>query len=118
MKKLTSTFRSINTQSFWTSIPTQSAIRTWAEDMKRAIRSAPAAEDWKLAGQAVVLEIDEYDDARELIHFVAGEVDMQLHIIDMPNVVSDFPEWFSVLPDDQPAMVFLEAGPWQGTDFY
>ncbi len=118
MKKLTSTFRSINTQSFWTSIPTQSAIRTWAEDMKRAIRSAPAAEDWKLVGQAVVLEIDEYDDARELIHFVAGEVDMQLHIIDMPNVVSDFPEWFSVLPDDQPAMVFLEAGPWQGTDFY
>ena len=99
-------------------MPTESAIRTWATDIKRAMRSAQAAVDWKFAGQAVVLEINEYDDARELIHFVAGEVGMQLHIIDMPNVVSDFPDWFSVLPDNQPAMVYLEAGPWQGTDFY
>ncbi len=118
MKKLISTFVHSESSSFWSTIPDQSAIQTWTDDLKRVIKSRPLTENWQLAGQAVVLETDENSNARELIHFVAGEVGMQLHIIDMPNVISNFPEWFAVLPDDQPAIVYLEPGSWQGDDFY
>lgn len=101
----------------WGSIAQDSAIKEWAADLSRLMKLPYSLPDWVIAGQGVLIEAQVEVDARDLIHRVAGEAGMALHILDSNEVIGNFPQWFDSLVAGEPAIVYLRAGPWHGEKF-
>lgn len=105
------------TQGVWTSIAPDAAIKIWASDLSRLVRESSSIDDWFISGQGVMIEATEAADVRDLMHHLAGEAQMQLHVLDANSVVQNFPQWFEALEPNAPALVFLGEGGWQGGKF-
>lgn len=101
----------------WGSIAQDSAIKEWTADLSRLMKLPYSLPDWAIAGHGVMIEAQEEADARDLIHRVAGEAGMALHILDSNGVIGNFPQWFDSLVAGEPAIVYMGAGPWQGEKF-
>ena len=114
MDKTKTTTAIQSTSPLWSSLDKDSAIKVWASDLDRVIKNP---KDLAVAGQAVVIEAHEEEIAGELIQLVAVETGMSLHVVPAVNVIKNFPKWFDALPRNQPAMVYLQAGHWQGEKF-
>ena len=48
---------------------------------------------------------------RTLVHHIAGEGNMQLHLIARDQITS-FKEWVVTIPTNKPSLVYLEPGLW------
>lgn len=96
---------------FWNFIPETSAIKRWKDDIKTATGCSFCRHEWEMIGHAVVIEHYDVEAIRTIVHHIAGEADMQLHII-AHDQVSNFGEWLDVLPSDKPALIYLEPGVW------
>lgn len=101
----------------WASIAPDAAIKDWASDLSRLVQAPCSDEDWSIVGQGVVIEAAEEADVRDLMHHLAGEAQMQLHVFDASAVVQNFPQWIEVLDSNAPTLVLLGAGAWQGDKF-
>ena len=98
----------------WDYIPNDSVVKKWAAELGRlTVGLAPGA-DWDMVGHAVMLEADDADDVQEMMHHIAGEAGMQLHIIGCAQIVADFPQWLEALPLDVPSIIYLTPGQWLG----
>ena len=98
----------------WDYIPNDSVVKKWAAELGRlTVGLAPGA-DWDMVGHAVMVEADDADDVQEMMHHIAGEAGMQLHIIGCAQIVADFPQWLEALPLDVPSIIYLTPGQWLG----
>lgn len=95
----------------WNFIPESSTLKRWTMEIAVASNDHFNQENWDVLGHAVAIEHHDCDEVRTLIHLIAGEGGMQLHIVDRENITS-FPEWIEAVPLDQPTMVYLEPGFW------
>jgi Peptidase family M41 len=114
MNKLMAGKSQISSRILWDSLSDVSAMKAWKTDLDRIIREGG---DWSMVGQAVVIEADEEEIIKELVHHLAGAANMQLHMVPAHGVVESFPEWFDALPVNEPALVYLGAGEWHGEKF-
>ena len=114
MNKLMAGTAQISSRILWDSLSDVSAMKAWKTDLDRVIRDGG---DWHVVGQAVVIEADEEEIIKDLVHHLAGAANMQLHMIPARGVVESFPEWFDALPANEPALVYLGAGEWHGEKF-
>lgn len=118
-KRVDSTKKSVGlSPATWTDLPVESAIKMWSSDLKRLVGSDAESDAWVIAGQAVAIEANDADDVRELMHHVAGDACMQLHVLSNAAVIENFPEWFKSLSKTEPAIIYLEPGIWQGDRFH
>jgi hypothetical protein len=95
----------------WNFIPKTSAIKRWKDAIKNATGCSFSQHQWEMIGHAVVIEHYDVDAIRTMIHYIAGEAGMQLHII-AHDQVSEFGKWLDVLPSNEPALIYLEPGLW------
>ncbi len=102
------------TATLWNALANDSAIKVWMADLSRANAQG---KDWTLAGQAVVIEADDEEVVKELIHHVAEAAAMQLRLFTANGVLEEFPDWCDGLTAPEPSMVYLSAGGWQGAKF-
>lgn len=118
-KRVVSVKKSVGfSRTIWTGLPEESAIKMWFGDLKRLVGLKGGNEAWGLAGQAIVIETGDVDDVRELIHHIAGDAGMQLHVLSSAAVIENFPDWFKSLSKKEPAMIYMEPGSWQGERFH
>ena len=118
-KCLASAKKSIGFSStIWAGLSEESAIKMWLSDLKRLVSAQTSSEAWALSGQAVAIEASDAEDVRELVHYVAGDAGMQLHVLGNAAVIENFPDWFNSLSKTEPAIIFLEPGVWQGERFH
>lgn len=103
--------------TIWAGLSEESAIKMWLSDLKRLVSAQTGSEAWALSGQAVAIEASDAEDVRELMHYVAGDAGMQLHVLSNAAVIENFPDWFNSLSKTEPAIIFLEPGVWQGERF-
>jgi Peptidase family M41 len=114
MNKLMAGTAQISSRILWGSLSDTSAIKAWKTDLDRIIQEDG---DWSIVGQAVVIEADEEEMIKDLVHHLAGAANMQLHMIPARGVVESFPQWFDALPANEAALVYLGAGEWHGEKF-
>lgn len=100
--------------TLWNALATDSAIKVWMSDLGR-VRAQ--GKDWNLAGQAVVIEADDEEVVKELVHHVAEAAGIQLQTFTANGVLEEFPDWFDGLTAPEPSMVYMSAGGWQGAKF-
>lgn len=100
--------------SLWNALAEDSALKVWIADLQRVMAEG---KDWRLVGQAVVIEADDEIVVKELIQHVAEAVGMQLQMFTPDGVLDEFPEWCDGLTAPEPTMVYLSAGVWQGAKF-
>jgi hypothetical protein len=98
----------------WDYIPKDSAIKKWVAELGQLTAGSVKSADWDMVGHAVLLEADAAEEVQEVLHHVAHDASMQLHIIDCDQVVADFPQWLDALPRDVPSIVYLTPGQWLG----
>lgn len=100
-----------NTSGIWDFIPESSAIKRWTTELAVASTQEFCIETWDVLGRAVVIEADDVEAVRTLVHHIAGEGNMQLHIIAREQITC-FKDWLAAIPNDEPTLVYLEPGLW------
>lgn len=95
----------------WNQISEDSVLKRWTTELALASRSKFNAETWDILGHAVVIEHHDPDEIRTLVHLIAGEGCMQLHVIDREHI-TNFSEWINAVEPNQPSLVYLEPGFW------
>lgn len=100
-----------NPRGLWDFIPESSAIKRWTTELAIASTQEFCAETWDVLGHAVLIESDDIESVRTLVHHISGEGNMHLHIINRDQMTS-FKEWFEAIPVDTPTLVYLEPGLW------
>ena len=97
--------------TFWNFLPATSSIKRWKDAIKTANGSSFCRHEWEMIGHAVVIEHHDVETIQTMVHHIAGETRMQLHII-AHDQVSNFGEWLDVLAGDEPVLIYLEPGVW------
>lgn len=110
-KNLSTPFIHTSTRGHWDLIQESSAIKRWTTELTIASTQEFCVETWNVLGHAVVIESDDVEAVRTFVHYIAGEGNMQLHLIDRDQITS-FKDWISVIPTDEPTFVYLEPGLW------
>ena len=111
------TRRSAISKGIWDQLPNDAAIKVWASDLLQ-LQSFPAgAAAWSIVGQGVMIEAHEEEDVLELIHHLVDWAKMKLLVRGADGMEDDFLQWFNTLELDDPTMIFLAAGGWQGDKF-
>jgi len=110
-KTLSSPIVRTNPRGLWNFIAENSAIKRWTTELAVAGTQEFCAETWDVLGHAVVIESEDVESVRTLIHHVAGEGNMQLHLINRDHI-TNFKDWVNVIPTDEPTLVYLEPGLW------
>lgn len=110
-KLLSSPALHTNPRGLWDFIPESSAIKRWTTELTIASTQEFCVETWDVLGHAVVIESDDIEAVRTLVHHIAGEGNMQLHLIDRDQI-TNCKDWIEAIPTDEPALVYLEPGLW------
>jgi hypothetical protein len=116
MKKIPSSSPKIVRHGYrtWEFVPQTSPIKKWAAELSQLALKQTVGAEWDMVGHAVILETDDEEELQEMMHSVADEAGLQLHIIDRQRVVTNFPKWFDEVPIDVPSIIYLSPGPWMG----
>jgi hypothetical protein len=96
---------------FWDFIAESSAIKRWTTELAVASTRDFCTEIWDVLGHAVLIESDDVESVRTLVHHIAGEGNMQLHVIDRDQMMN-YKEWMKAISVDEPTLVYLEPGLW------
>ncbi len=99
------------TSGLWGFIPENSAIKRWTTELTMASSTSFNSDTWAVLGHAVLIEHHDTEEIRNMIHHIAGEGNMQLHIINRDSI-TQFGEWMKAVPKDAPTMIYLEPGFW------
>jgi hypothetical protein len=94
-----------------------SALATWVGELEQAARQPLDAEARALLGMGVVLEHHDSAEPDAAIADIARRAGMTLIRVARDTVASGFPAWAEALPEDKPALVWLEPGSWMGPEF-
>lgn len=95
----------------WSYIPETSAIKRWTTELAMASNATFHADIWDVLGHAVVIEHHDTDEVRNIVHYIAGEGNMQLHLINRESI-TNFSDWIKAVPSDAPTLIYLEPGFW------
>jgi len=98
-------------RGLWDFIAESSAIKRWTTELAVASTQDFCPEIWDVLGHAVLIESDDVESVRTLVHHIAGEGNMQLHVIDRDQITS-FKEWVKAISTNEPTLVYLEPGLW------
>ena len=61
----------------WAYIPKDSAFKKWVAELGQLTTGSVQGADWDMMGHAVLLEADDAEDVREVMHHVAEVARMQ-----------------------------------------
>jgi hypothetical protein len=95
----------------WSYIPETSAIKRWTNELAIASNATFHADIWEILGHAVVIEHHDTDEVRNMVHHIAGEGNMQLHLINR-ECITNFSDCIKAVPSDEPTLIYLEPGFW------
>lgn len=98
-----------NTPPAWEDMPGTDCVREWAHQVAAAIRKSPGAPSWELVGPHALLQVEDLQRGRDILHRSAIEAGLQFAVVQADDVLGlDL----SCFTSQGPALVYLEADAW------
>jgi hypothetical protein len=106
--------KNLSAAAEWSMVESDSRVKRWAAELKHFANHRATKHDRDMAGRAVLIESEHFDEADELIACIASEAKMQFCRINPSEMRDTLANTVAALPALMPTLIYLTPGAWQG----
>ena len=97
----------------WSMVESDSRVKRWAAELKHFSNQKATKHARDMAGRAVLIESENFDETDELIACIASEAKMQFCSINPAEMRDTLANTVAALPAHLPTLIYLTPGAWQ-----
>lgn len=113
-EKMSTFAKTLSAAAEWSMVESDSRVKRWAAELKHFSNHKATKHDRDMAGRAVLIESEHFDETDELIACIASQAKMQFCRINPSEMRDTLANVVAALPAHLPTLIYLTPGAWQG----